>query len=215
MAMDRTIHDTPEKVLVYGLRRIIQEQIKMLDENDAKVSHTLQEIRKLEYELLVRDTRITIMSEKLAKKPGPRIGTPSPIKKSDDDLRDQVKRLRSSLTFHREKSAGRKRYIEAMREAGFGKGPLVRKERPRGNRVCSKCGEYREHYKNCAYCIECWKHYKPLKVAQVKYEKDRVRTNRNGERVRIPKTSGIRLQSETTSGLRLETEKPNDQDQMG
>ncbi len=204
--MDRKLYDTPEKVLEFGLRRVITEQIKMLDEADARERKMIQVLHTLGLENAKKDQRLDNQAILLSRKPGPRIGTPSPIKQSEIDIRIEMKRLRSQLSFHKGKSAGRKRYIVAMREAGFGRGPMTRREHPRGDRLCSRCGEYREHYKNCAYCIECWKHYKPLKMAQVKYEKNRVRTNRNGVRVRMPRTSGLTLQSESGSGLRLVTE---------
>jgi len=202
--MDRITHNTPEKVLSFGLKRVIVEQEKMLDESTVKVNSLLREILRLECIEICRDKRITTLNNRLYVMGFKATNNTSPKKASDDELRVQVKRLTNQLRFHREKSAGRKRYIDAMREAGMGKGPLVRKERPRGNRVCSKCGEYGEHYKNCAYCIVCWRQYKPMKDAQKVYEIKREVQRRSEGRPKRLKPSGlVILKDSEPSGLKL------------
>lgn len=205
MAMDRTVHDTPEKVLVYGLRRVGQIQQQMLSECDEKTKGLLREILRLEVIEISRDKRIIVLSNRLYNMGFKATNNKSPKKASDDELRVQIKRLTNQLSFHKGQSAGRKLYINAMRKAGFGKGPLVSKDHPRGDRTCHKCGEYREHYKNCAYCTVCWKDYAPKKAAQKRYENKYTRLNgKNGNhRQRVLKSSGVKLEAETLSGLKL------------
>lgn len=182
MTIDRIIYDTPEKVIAYGLRKIIREQETILAEYSEHNDKLLKKITTLSAMLIGKDNRIILLCARLdiLKKK-----TVKPIEHKIKKMRGRtdkrIKEYQAELRRTKYALKAKIRYIDAIK--------LYQNWDPSlPTRRCRRCNLIKHHTRRGKYCQDCWATYPPMLAAQKRYEEKHKRPGtHNGIRQRVLK----------------------------